>query len=91
MKSLVSIAVLSLVASTSAFMAQLHTPVSLRAYSSTKTVCEIPDEFVDTRTLSNAAPIRSAVVTNYEGDFIRIDDAMKGSNPHVVIYLLHMG
>jgi hypothetical protein len=98
MRSLASIAALStlVVASTSAFMAPLRTPVvSSRAYSSSSddctTVCDIPGEFVATPTLSNAAPIRSAVVTNYEGDFVRIDDAIKGSNPHVVIYLRHMG
>jgi len=99
MRSLASIAALStlvVASTTSAFMAPLRTPVSSRAYSSSNndectTVSDIPGDFVDTPTLSNATPIRSAVVTNYEGDFVRIDDAIKGSNPHVVIYLRHMG
>ena len=95
MRSIASIAALSaLVASTaSAFTTPLRTPVSVRAYSSDEgtTVCDIPEEFVNTPTLSNAAPIRSGVVTNAEGDFVRIDDAIKGNNPHVVIFLRHMG
>eukprot|EP00984_Skeletonema_dohrnii_P026855 scaffold16259_cov78-Skeletonema_dohrnii-CCMP3373.AAC.1 len=97
MRSIASIAALSaLVASSaSAFTTPLRTPVSVRAYSSSSdegtTVCDIPEEFVNTPTLSNAAPIRSGVVTNAEGDFVRIDDAIKGNNPHVVIFLRHMG
>jgi hypothetical protein len=99
MRSLASIAALStlvVASTTSAFMAPLRTAVSSRAYSSSSndectTVCDIPGDFVDTPTLSNATPIRSAVVTNYEGDLVRIDNAIKGSNPYVVIYLRHMG
>jgi hypothetical protein len=30
-------------------------------------------------------------VTNYEGDFLRIDDVIQGNKPHVVVYLRHMG
>jgi hypothetical protein len=46
-----------------------------------------------------ANAIRSAVVTNSAGDFVRIDDAIKFGKagaaaknaPHVVVYLRHMG
>jgi hypothetical protein len=81
--------------------------LSLRASSSgdddrsTKpTVCEIPSEFERTQSLVNvpngANAIRSAVVVNPAGDFVRVDDAMKSRNvdvgaPHVVIFLRHMG
>ena len=63
-------------------------------------VCDIPSEFSETPTLvgvpNGANAIRSAVVTNSAGDFVRIDDAIQksglGANaPHVVIYLRHMG
>lgn len=46
---------------------------------------------------NGANAIRSAVVTNVAGDFVRIDDAMRSSSsvdasaPQVVIYLRHMG
>ena len=93
MKSFAVAAVSALaVVSTSAFTIKpmIHTPVfATRAFSST---CEIPEEFSNNApTLSNATPIRSAVVTNYEGDFLRIDDVIQGNNPHVVVYLRHMG
>ena len=68
------------------------------------TVCDIPLEF-DGGTPSlvgvanGANAIRSAVVTNSAGDFVRIDDAIKFGKagaaaknaPHVVVYLRHMG
>ena len=86
------------VVSTSAFTTpMIHTPVATRAFSSTSSdecnsVCEIPEEFSNNApTLANATPVRSAVVTNYEGDFLRIDDVIQGNNPHVVVYLRHMG
>jgi hypothetical protein len=47
--------------------------------------------------VSNGAnAIRSAVVINAAGDFVRVDDAMKSSNldadaPQIVIFLRHMG
>ena len=69
-----------------------------------QTVCDIPLEF-DGGTPSlvgvtdGANAIRSAVVTNSAGDFVRIDDAIKFGKagaaardaPHVVVYLRHMG
>ena len=69
-----------------------------------QTVCDIPMEF-DGGTPSlvgvtdGANAIRSAVVTNSAGDFVRIDDAIKFGKagaaardaPHVVVYLRHMG
>jgi hypothetical protein len=92
MKSFAVAAISTLaVVSTSAFTSPMvHTPVlATRAFSST---CEIPEEFSNNApTLSNATPIRSAVVTNYEGDFLRIDDVIQGNNPHIVVYLRHMG
>ena len=95
MRSVTSIAALSAlaVASTSAFTSRHHAPVPVRAlYSSSKTtVCDIPEFAESVPTLTNSAPIKSAVVTNAEGDFIRIDDVIKGNNPHVVIFLRHMG
>lgn len=79
-------------------------PISLGASSSgddrTTTPCDIPDDFAETKSLVNipngANAIRSAVVTNTAGDFVRIDDAIRSSDvdpnaPHVVIYLRHMG
>lgn len=81
--------------------------LSLRASSSTgddrfaeATVCEIPSEFERTQSLvgvpNGANAIRSAVVVNPAGDFVRVDDAMKSSTvgvdaTHVVIFLRHMG
>ena len=80
------------VASTSAFTSRHHAPVAVRALHSSKTtVCDIPEFAESVPTLTNSAPIKSAVVTNAEGDFIRIDDVIKGNNPHVVIFLRHMG
>ena len=64
------------------------------------TVCDIPSEFSEAPTLvgvpNGANAIRSAVVTNSAGDFVRIGDAIKSSGldanaPHVVIFLRHMG
>lgn len=84
-------------------------PFTLRASSSsgsgdersTKTsVCEIPSEFERTQSLvgvaNGANAIRSAVVINPAGDFVRVDDAMKSSTldadaPQIVIFLRHMG
>jgi hypothetical protein len=75
---------------------------------SRQTACDIPSEFDGGGTPSlvgvtnGANAIRSAVVTNSAGDFVRIDDAMKYATsrvaaaakiaaPHVVVYLRHMG
>ena len=68
--------------------------------STKATVCEIPDEFERTQSLvgvpNGANAIRSAVVVNSAGDFVRVDDAMKSSSldmdsPQIVIFLRHMG
>lgn len=101
MKSFAVAAISSALAviSTSAFTTpMIHTRVATRAYSGSTSsdectsVCEIPEEFSNNApALENATPIRSAVVTNYEGDFLRIDDVIQGNNPHVVVYLRHMG
>jgi len=45
---------------------------------------------------NGATAIRSAVVVNSAGDFVRVDDAMKSSSldmdsPQIVIFLRHMG
>lgn len=64
--------------------------------------CEIPSDFDETPSLvgvpNGANAIRSAVVTNSAGDFVRIDDAIQSSSskvsasaPQVVVYLRHMG
>ena len=62
------------------------------------TPCVIPSEFGNdsSTSLVNANAIRSAVVTNYLGDFVRIDDAMTSGKtdlnaPQIVIFLRHMG
>lgn len=77
--------------------------ISLHASSSGSakaTVCEIPSEFGSTPSLvgvpNGATSIRSAVVINSAGDFVRIDDAMRSGTaddnaPNVVIFLRHMG
>ena len=65
-------------------------------------VCDIDTELannvsplVGVRNSANA--IRSAIVTNADGDFVRVDDAIKSASsvdsnaPQVVIYLRHMG
>lgn len=80
-------------------------PIFLKASGgdeSSTTICDIPSEFKDTPSLvdmpNGANVIRSAVVTNSAGDFVRIGDAIQSSNskvaanaPHVVVYLRHMG
>jgi len=74
--------------------------ISLKARDVETTVCDIPAEFDKTPSLvgvSNGAnAIRSAVVINSAGDFVRVDDAIKSGKlaanaPHVVVYLRHMG
>lgn len=59
------------------------------------TSCEITFDFDNTPSLVNvlngANAIRSGVVTNYLGDFIRLDDVISKDEPHVVIFLRHMG
>ena len=70
---------------------------NLKASSSDEpSICDISSEFEDTPSLvgapKGANAIRSAVVANSVGDFIRIDDALEGGNtPQVVVYLRHMG
>jgi len=59
-------------------------------------VCEISSEFANNPSSLVNAPnganaIRSAVVTNYQGDFVRLNDFMKKDGPQVVVYLRHMG
>ncbi|KAL7469521.1 hypothetical protein ACHAXS_009770 [Conticribra weissflogii] len=59
-------------------------------------VCEISSEFANNASsLANvpngATTIRSAVVTNHQGDFVRLGDFMKDDRPQVVVYLRHMG
>ena len=66
--------------------------------STASTPCDIPSEFRNSpNSLVNipngANAIRSAVVTNYQGDFVRLDDAMGGSAnniPQIVCFLRHM-
>ena len=84
--------------------ATTRAPISSRASSSTEEcatdACEIP-EFGNTPSLvgvpNGANAIRSAVVTNAAGDFVRIDDAIQASSkaaasaPQIVVYLRHMG
>lgn len=75
-------------------------PISLKARDVQTTVCDIPAEFDKTTSLvgvsNGASAIRSAVVINSAGDFVRVDDAIKSGKlaanaPHVVVYLRHMG
>lgn len=78
-------------------------PIPLKASSSdecSSAACDIPSELGETPSLVNvpngANAILSAVVTNSDGDFVRIDDAIQSSKmdanaPHVVIFLRHMG
>mmetsp|Transcript_16080 Transcript_16080/g.34002 ORF Transcript_16080/g.34002 Transcript_16080/m.34002 type:complete len:117 (+) Transcript_16080:131-481(+) len=78
-------------------------PISIDASAQedcTTEACDIPSEFNEAPTSlvnvpNGANAIRSAVVTNSAGDFVRIDDAiMKSSTsnaPQIVIYLRHMG
>mmetsp|Transcript_192 Transcript_192/g.335 ORF Transcript_192/g.335 Transcript_192/m.335 type:complete len:119 (-) Transcript_192:758-1114(-) len=80
-------------------------PISILASAQedcTTEACDIPSEFNETPTTSlvnvpnGANAIRSAVVTNSAGDFVRIDDAIMNSSkstnaPQIVIYLRHMG
>lgn len=80
-----------------------RTPPSFKASGNDECAtdaCEIPVGFDKTPSLFGvpdaATPILSAVVTNSDGDFVRIDDAVRSSDagadaPHVVIYLRHMG
>lgn len=58
--------------------------------------CAIPSEFTnDASSLVNvsngANPIRSGIVTNYAGDSIQLGNVISKSDPHVVIFLRHMG
>ena len=58
--------------------------------------CAISSEFAnDESSLVNipngANPIRSGIVTNSAGDFVRLDDVISNNEPHVVIFLRHMG
>lgn len=99
-----SIAALAVAASplaTSAFapVSPVRLSVSFRASAADECateVCDVPSGLDDSPSLvgvpNGANPILSAVVTNSEGDFVRIDDAVTDSSaPHVVIYLRHMG
>lgn len=63
-------------------------------------VCEIDTELANNSLVgvrNSANAIRSAIVTNADGDFVRVDDAIKSASsvdsnaPQVVIYLRHMG
>lgn len=63
--------------------------------TTTSSICDIPDAAaLSVKSLVGtpeaAAAIRSAVVTNADGDFVRLDDAM-GTSSSVVVYLRHMG
>ena len=58
--------------------------------------CAIPSEFTnDASSLVNmrngANPIRSGMVTNYAGESIQLGNVISKSDPHVVIFLRHMG
>ena len=81
-------------------------PVSTISYHHQSTlfaeVCDIDTELannvsplVGVRNAANA--IRSAIVTNADGELVRVDDAIKSASsvdsnaPQVVIYLRHMG
>ena len=78
-----------------------RTPTLIRAsVESEGSVCAIPSEFRNNPTLvgvpNGANAIRSAVVSNSSGDYIRIDDAIKANkltanSPNVVVFLRHLG
>lgn len=72
-----------------------HVSTSIRSTKSEEAPCAISSDFADESTLVNvpngANPIRSGVVTNYAGDFVRLGDVISKNMPHVVIFLRHMG
>ena len=76
------------------------TPIRASVESQQGSVCAIPSEFGNNPTLvgvpNSANAIRSAVVSNSSGDYIRIDDAIKANkltanSPNVVVFLRHLG
>lgn len=108
MRLLASVATLALARSLLPAVAFVPTPtvrgpIPLEASAKedcTDTACEISPEISEAPSLvdapNGANAIRSAVVTNSAGDFVRIDDAIRSSGagvdaPHVVVYLRHMG
>lgn len=78
-----------------------RTPIPTRAsVESEGSVCAIPSEFGNNPTLvgvpNGANAVRSAVVIDSSGDYIRIDDVIKANkltanSPNVVVFLRHLG
>jgi len=58
-----------------------------------KEVCDVPAIEVDSLVgiPNGARSIKSAVVTNADGDIVKIDNLLARDKPNVVIYLRHMG
>lgn len=70
--------------------------LSIRTTKSEEAPCTISEDFaLDESSLVNvpngATPIRTGIVTNYSGDFVRLGDVISSNEPHVVIFLRHMG
>ena len=62
----------------------------------TEEPCAIPSDFQDASTSLVNVPnsfksIRSGMVTNSAGELIRLGDVISKNEPHVVIFLRHMG
>jgi len=75
-----------------AFISTATDRVSLTFYStkSDEAPCAISEDFADdvpslVNVPNGANSIRSGVVTNYAGDFVRMGDVISKSEPHVVI------
>jgi len=69
------------------------TPSHRRTARLSDAVCDVPDLEVDSLVgvPNGAGAIKSAVLTNADGDFVRLDDVLARDKPNVVIYLRHMG
>ena len=106
MKVLASVVALATVAGRTNAFAPSHSlarsPISLRSNveECPTEACEVPSDFAEAPSLvgvpNGANAIRSAVVTNAAGDFVRVEDVIRSSKvndngPHIVIYLRHMG
>jgi hypothetical protein len=75
---------------------QRFASLSIRSTKNEEAPCTISEDFaLDESSLVNvpngASPIRTGIVTNYSGDFVRLGDVISSNEPHVVIFLRHMG
>jgi hypothetical protein len=101
MRLLTALGLAALAGLTDAFFAPSSCAVQRRVssvystQSADETPCAISPDFADASSLVNvpngASSIRSGIVTNYKGDFVRLQDVISNTDPHVVIFLRHMG